>query len=43
MNARERFHEVMNFNTAAGSLRWEFGYWGATLDRWYAEGLEKRD
>jgi len=43
MNARERFLEVMNFNTAAGSLRWEFGYWGATLDRWYAEGLEKRD
>jgi len=43
MNARERFLEVMNFNTAAGSLRWEFGYWGATLDRWYGEGMEKRD
>ena len=42
MNLRERFHEVMKFNTAAGSIRWEFGYWGATLDRWYREGLEKR-
>ncbi len=41
MNLRERFHEVMNFNTAAGSIRWEFGYWGATVDRWYEEGLEK--
>lgn len=43
MNTRERFHDVMSFNPAAGSLRWEFGYWGATVDRWYAEGLEKHE
>jgi len=42
MNLRERFHEVMNFNSAAGSIRWEFGYWGATVDRWYDEGLHKQ-
>jgi hypothetical protein len=43
INLRERFHEVMNFDTAAGSVRWGFGYWGVALDRWYDEGLEKRE
>lgn len=42
MNARERFHEVMNFNTAVPALKWEFGYWGETLDNWYRSGLPKR-
>ena len=23
-------------------MKWEFGYWGETLDNWYAEGLPKR-
>ena len=28
MNARERFHEVMNFNADVATMKWEFGYWG---------------
>ncbi len=42
MNQRERFLEVMNFNTSAATMKWEFGYWGETLDRWYADGLPKK-
>jgi hypothetical protein len=41
MNSRERFIEVLNFNTGVRTLDWEFGYWGGTLNRWYSEGLEK--
>ncbi len=43
MNPRERFRRVMNFEKGVHALKWEFGYWGATLDRWYREGLPKRD
>jgi uroporphyrinogen decarboxylase len=39
MNLRERFHEVMNFNTSVHSLKWEFGYWGETVKNWYDQGL----
>ena len=39
MNSRERFLEVMRFNPKVRTLKWEFGYWGATLKRWYAEGM----
>ena len=42
MNTRERFLEVMSFNTRAGPPKWEFGYWGATVNNWYAQGLPKR-
>lgn len=42
MNARERFHEVMHFNTEVHALKWEFGYWGGTVDRFYREGLPKK-
>ena len=41
MNLRERFSNVMNFEKGVHTLKWEFGYWGATLDRWYREGLSK--
>jgi len=42
MNARERFVEVMkNFNTGVPSLKWEFGYWGGTLNSWYKSGLNE--
>jgi hypothetical protein len=43
MDLRERFHEVMNFNAAVPAMKWEFGLWGETLDRWYDEGLPKID
>lgn len=42
MNARERFLRAMRFEPGVVPPKWEFGYWGATLDNWYAEGLPKR-
>jgi uroporphyrinogen decarboxylase len=42
MTLRERFHEVMNFNPQVHSIKWEFGYWGKTLNNWYADGLPKK-
>lgn len=42
MTLRERFIEVMeNFNPDVKPPKWEFGYWGETIDRWYSEGLVK--
>lgn len=43
MNTRERFLEVMNFNPDVRSLKWEFGYWGGTIKRWYDEGLPEKN
>ena len=44
MNVRERFLEVMlHFNKDVPPPKWEFGYWGDTINRWYDEGLEKRN
>ena len=42
MNTRERFLEVMNFNTDVRSLKWEFGFWGENVNQWYEEGLPKK-
>jgi Uroporphyrinogen decarboxylase (URO-D) len=42
LNAREIFLRVLDFAPADRTLDWEFGYWGGTLRRWYAEGLEER-
>ncbi len=42
MNTRERFLEVMKFNTDVRSLKWEFGFWGANINQWYEEGLPKK-
>lgn len=41
MNLRERFHEVMNFNTSVPTMKWEFGLWGETVNNWYRDGLPK--
>jgi len=42
VNELERFKEVMeNFNIGVAAPKWEFGYWGETVDNWYEEGLEK--
>ena len=41
MNTRERFLEVLAFTPGAHSLKWEFGYWGETVNNWYAQGLRK--
>ncbi len=42
MTELERFKEVMdNFNTGVSAPKWEFGYWGQTVENWYDEGLPK--
>jgi len=42
MNLRERFLEVMlHFNTSAPTIKWEFGYWGETINNWYKAGLPR--
>jgi len=43
MNSREKFLEIMSFNKKVSPNKWEFGVWGATLERWYKEGLIKRN
>lgn len=44
MNSLEKFKEViLNFNTSAPPPKWEFGYWGSLVDKWYEEGLLKKD
>ncbi len=43
MNTRERFLEVLDFNPQVHTLKWEFGYWGETVDNWYAQGLPKKN
>jgi hypothetical protein len=42
MNTRDRFLAVMGFDRDVRTVKWEFGYWGETLDNWYAEGLPRR-
>ncbi len=39
MNTRERYLALMNFQETDRSFIWEFGYWAATVRRWYQEGL----
>ena len=36
---RERFRAVMSFEPGVRTLKWEFGYWVAAMERWYTEGL----
>lgn len=39
MNCREKFYEFINFNKKSPAVKWEFGYWGSAVKRWYREGL----
>lgn len=32
-----------DFNTDVTTLKWEFGYWGETINNWYASGLPKNN
>jgi hypothetical protein len=43
VNTREKFIEIMNFNPQATAPKWEYAYWGATLKRWYKEGLPEKN
>jgi len=42
MDSRERFLSVMDFRKPDRALLWEMGYWAETLERWYREGLLRR-
>lgn len=42
MNSRELFIETMSFNKRYRPPKWEFAFWGATLNRWYQEGLPQK-
>ena len=42
MNVRDRFKEVMSFNTGVTPPKWEFGYWGGSYENWYEEGLPEK-
>ncbi len=33
---------MLNFNPHVAPPKWEFGYWGDTINKWYEEGLPKR-
>ena len=39
MNAREKFIGFTEFDKSIPALKWEFGYWGSAVKRWYMEGL----
>lgn len=44
MNTRERFIQVMrDGNLNVPTMKWEFGYWGETINNWYKEGLPKKN
>ena len=40
-STRERLLKVLDFKPADRTLKWEFGYWGGAINRWYDEGLKK--
>lgn len=43
MDTRERFMQLMRFQTVDRTLKWEWGYWTKTLHRWNQEGLRLSD
>jgi hypothetical protein len=44
VNLHERFIETMlNFQPEIRPPKWEFGYWGETIDNWYAAGLPMKN
>ena len=43
MNTREKFIEFTNFNKSVPTVKWEFGYWGSAVKRWYKEGLPENN
>jgi hypothetical protein len=43
MNSRELFLKTLNFEKNVRTLKWEFGFWGGTLQRWYKEGLPLKE
>lgn len=43
MNTRERFRSLAKKDLSVHSLKWEFGYWGKTIENWYEEGLPRKN
>ena len=41
INVREIFKKIINFESIPRTLKWEFGYWNSTIDRWYGEEFPK--
>jgi len=41
MTSREIFLKIMNFEPCTRTLKWDFGYWGGAINRWYSEGMKK--
>ena len=41
MTARERYLAIMRGQSGVRTLYWEIGYWVATIERWYGEGLRR--
>lgn len=39
MNQRERFNALFRYEPVDRCPIWDFGFWGATLDRWRSEGM----
>ncbi|MCL6086800.1 MAG: hypothetical protein M1475_00140 [Actinobacteria bacterium] len=42
MNSREIFLRVLNFEKSKRTLKWEFGFWGGTINRWKNEGYSEK-
>lgn len=40
-SSRDIFLKIVNFVKSPRTIRWEFGYWGGTIRRWYSEGLKE--
>ena len=43
ITTREKFLKVFKFDTSLPVLNWEFGNWFNAVDRWYSEGLPKKN
>jgi hypothetical protein len=41
-SARSLFRDLFGRAHCQRTLKWEGGYWGGTLTRWYGEGMKKR-
>jgi len=42
ISSKELYRNVINFKSSPRTLKWEWSYWGGTLDRWYKEGLPEK-
>jgi uroporphyrinogen decarboxylase len=41
MTSRELFLDILDFKPVDRNLKWDFGYWGGTVQRWQEEGLPR--